>query len=398
MRVDTSKRDGGDLAIFDLARAGAALTVLVAHGRSLLLLDLKDQPNLSAAGRLFYGATSLGHQAVIVFFVVSGALVTRAILRLEAGGAWSARNFFVARLSRLWTVLLPCLVLGGVLDRLGTALGDGLVYAGRYGALRPWAPPEPIRLDLMTLAGNVGFLQTIAVPTFGTNVPLWSLANEAWYYLAAFLLWSAWRKRARPVFAGLWAGGALLLWLVVLTPDMRWLAPTWAIGAALTVFGPGLRSPVGGWRLRLLTTLSLLAAVAGARATAVHHLLAGDYSVAGATTLWLWAWQGWQPRDSAALGLVRRVAQLTYSLYLSHFPLLAFLAAVLLRNQRVPFGLAGLAVLFASCGAALGYAGLIWWSFERHTGAVRAWAARRLAPQEPHIRAAVQPSLEGTVP
>ena len=249
MRVDTPKRDGGDLAVFDLARASAALAVLVAHGRSLLLLDLKNQPNLSAAGRLFYGATGLGHQAVIVFFVASGALVTRAMLRLEAGGAWSARSFIVARLSRLWTVLLPCLILGGVLDRLGTALGDGLVYAGRYGALRPWAPPEPIRLDLMTLAGNLGFLQTIAVPTFGTNVPLWSLANEAWYYLAAFLLWSAWRKRAQPVRAGLWAGGALLLWLVVLTPDMRWLAPTWAIGAALTVFGSG--APPSGWRLAL---------------------------------------------------------------------------------------------------------------------------------------------------
>ena len=236
------------------------------------------------------------------------------------------------------------------------------------------------------------------MPTFGTNVPLWSLANEAWYYLAAFLLWSAWRNRARPVRTGLWVAG--LVWCVVLTPDMRWLAPTWAIGAALTLFGmkPRRSVPETRWPWRLLTTCLLLAAVAGARATAVHHLLAGDYLVAVATVSWLWTWQKWQPRSSVALRAVRRIAQLSYSLYLSHFPLLALVAAVVLRNQRLPFDQAGLSLLLALCLAALGYAALIWWCFERHTGAVRVWASRRLAPAGPPIRVAVHPSLEGTVP
>jgi peptidoglycan/LPS O-acetylase OafA/YrhL len=34
-----------------------------------------------------------------------------------------------------------------------------------------------------TFVGNLAFLQTIAVPIFGTNGPMWSLANEFWYYL-----------------------------------------------------------------------------------------------------------------------------------------------------------------------------------------------------------------------
>ena len=31
--------------------------------------------------------------------------------------------------------------------------------------------------------GNAAFLQRILVPELGTNGPLWSLANEFWYYL-----------------------------------------------------------------------------------------------------------------------------------------------------------------------------------------------------------------------
>ena len=31
--------------------------------------------------------------------------------------------------------------------------------------------------------GNLFFLQTIFVPPFGSNAPLWSLSFEFWYYL-----------------------------------------------------------------------------------------------------------------------------------------------------------------------------------------------------------------------
>ena len=36
--------------------------------------------------------------------------------------------------------------------------------------------------------GNMFGLQTILVPSFGGNFPLWSLANETWYYILFPLL------------------------------------------------------------------------------------------------------------------------------------------------------------------------------------------------------------------
>ena len=55
--------------------------------------------------------------------------------------------------------------------------------AGRGAPERP-----PLHLDAATFWGNLVFLQTILVPTYGTNALLWSLANEFWYYMLFPLL------------------------------------------------------------------------------------------------------------------------------------------------------------------------------------------------------------------
>lgn len=384
-----SPRTYTELVAFDVARAAAALAVLLAHGRSFLLLDLKDQPALSWFGRFFYAVSALGHQAVIVFFVVSGALVTRSMMVLEASGHWSWQTYASARLTRLWTVLFPCLLLGGCLDTLGMRFGDQLVYAGHYGALRTSAPAVPIRLDPLALAGNLAFLQTIAVPPYGTNVPLWSLANEAWYYVCAFLAWSIVRERSQPLRAVACLAGFALAFAFVLTPDMRALAPAWVVGAFLA-----LRLPAPGrWAgqtapharsvsLARICALSLLAiTIAVARANAVQHQLAGDYAVAGSAALCLLAYRNWHPRLSSGIWITRRIAQLSYSLYLSHFPLLALIAALGLANRRMPLGPQSLLVLTATLIAAVTYAVVLWWCFERHTLRVRRratnWLERR---------------------
>ena len=66
-----------------------------------------------------YLVSGLGHQWVIVFFVLSGYLVGGSVLRSVRTGSWSWRAYLLARLSRLYVVLLPALLLGGALDWLG---------------------------------------------------------------------------------------------------------------------------------------------------------------------------------------------------------------------------------------------------------------------------------------
>ena len=187
----------------DALRAGAAALVLLSHARSLVFRDA--EPGLSWPAALFYGVSGLGHQAVIVFFALSGLVVTTSMLRLAASGRWSLPRFAKTRLVRLWIVLLPCLLGGAMLDRLGLALA-----MPPYGIPAVSHPAPPIDLGLGTALGNLLFLQTIAVPVLGSNGPLWSLANEAWYYVLAGFGFAAWQARRRPGIALGFAGAALV--------------------------------------------------------------------------------------------------------------------------------------------------------------------------------------------
>ena len=367
-----ARRDAADLVAFDIARALAALAVLLSHARSFVLLDAADEPSLSLTGRAFMAISGLGHQAVIVFFVVSGALVTRSLLLLETAGRLSVARFAVPRLTRLWVVLLPCLALGGLLDHVGFETAADAVH---YGVLRLSAPGDPPVLDAPTFVGNLAFLQTIAVPTFGTNGPLWSLANEAWYYLAAFLAFVAGGRQRRPAQRVAGLVGLSVLALGIMTATLWLYLPVWCLGAALA---PVLGMPAGRrkvWTGRA-ALVGFVLALAGSRLMVGRWPATGDYALACATAAVLWAFADRRSGPGFAARFTRGVARMSFSLYLSHLPMLAFVAAVAFGGHRVPIGPQGLMRLGGVLTLSLAWAGLLWWAFERHTGAVRRWVER----------------------
>jgi peptidoglycan/LPS O-acetylase OafA/YrhL len=190
MQTSTDFSAGDDMApaisrtenrqILDWARALAALAVCVSHIRNLLLQDYT--PGLGAAGKAFYFVTNYGHSAVIVFFVLSGFFVGGSVLRASGESRFSWGSYLADRGTRLWIVLLPALVVTLLWDKTGLLLGHGGFYAGTEGNADQTANVAS-QLGLATFICNGAFLQTIVCPTYGSNGPLWSLANEFWYYL-----------------------------------------------------------------------------------------------------------------------------------------------------------------------------------------------------------------------
>ena len=173
-------------------RGAAALVVLLGHTRSLFFSSLSGTGDLSnAAHDLGRGATSrlglvtMGNEAVIVFFVLSGYLVGGSAIRDLKNGTWSWKRYLIQRLTRLWIVLLPALLFGVAVDHSGLRMfaGTHSVYTGPPGlCVVPCNVAD--RVTPAVVAGNAVFLQTIIVDTAGSNNALWSLANEFWYYLA----------------------------------------------------------------------------------------------------------------------------------------------------------------------------------------------------------------------
>ena len=64
----------------DLVRGLSALLVMLGHLRSFLFLDFGELHGAGVIAKLFYFCTGLGHQAVMVFFVLSGYFVGGSVL------------------------------------------------------------------------------------------------------------------------------------------------------------------------------------------------------------------------------------------------------------------------------------------------------------------------------
>ncbi|MGV6852790.1 MAG: acyltransferase family protein [bacterium] len=166
----------------DFIRGVSALLVCAGHIRSAVFVDYVDVVSPSFVDKVFYFVTGLGHQAVMAFFVLSGFFVGGSIVSKSTGFNW--KQYLIARLSRLWSVLLPALIFTLIVSLILKS-GYQDVLDGKYRELWLSGPSSssPAVYNVKTFFGNMFFLQTIYVPVFSINGPLWSLSNEFWYYL-----------------------------------------------------------------------------------------------------------------------------------------------------------------------------------------------------------------------
>jgi len=329
-----------------------------------------------------YFFTGFGHQAVMVFFVLSGFLISSTILRSHILGAWSWREYAVNRATRLYVVLIPGLLLGFLWDRLGSwrFAPDGL-YSHAIRDLGPAVPLE--NLTPGAFFGNLLFLQTIRFPTFGSNGPLWSLANEFWYYVlfpAAFgaaLAWAGRRVGAAIVLTGVALGVCAFIGWSMLIGFLIWLA---GFGLVLLYSRIQMRSRRAVFVFVLISAFLLCATLFTSRKIWENSLLS-DLAVGLAFAVFLFAAlqsaMGEESRRYSAVA--HEFAGFSYSLYVLHFPFLLFLRAWFVPQQRWQPTALHLLQAAVVGGICLLFAWLVSLFTERKTSDARKWVKRLLA-------------------
>ncbi len=372
MKLTSATPAAGQNAAFDLARGLAALAVLANHLRGFVFLNWEEAGNPGALWAGYYFITSLGHQAVIVFFVLSGYFISSSVARAAGAGRFDYLEYAAKRLARLWVVLLPALLLTMVWDQLGMRLSSGAFYSGAYAGTffsGPIASDASEAYAPATLLANVFFLQTITVPPFGSNGPLWSLANEFWYYVLFPL-----------VFIGLRSGASLVsraMQLALSIGLLVWLPPEIALYGLVWLMGFGVH--LASQRLQRSPVARGLAIWVGAVGFGV--LLAAprllhtsgwpmDFVLAAAFALWM-SGIGSSPHSGKTLPGADLLARASYTLYLTHFPFIAFICAIAFDGRRYLPGVEGALAYAGILILALAYAWSVYWLFERRTAAVQ---------------------------
>jgi len=289
----------------DLVRVLAALAVVIAHFGYFGILDAGQAAAMPDFGR----------EAVIAFFVLSGFVIAYSAEHRNR----TLRDYAIARCARLYSVVLPVLLLAFVLASIAAGPAHAPVDDA-YQLRKPWGY---IPFHLLFLGDLWSFTER---PPW--LLPYWSLDYEAWYYVlfgAAWYLQGRRRLLAVAVVLGvtgprLWlllpvwlAGVALYRWqktgtLPVAPARIGWLLSA----AAVALWGwldpePALRALANGaWpfpAMRLGSADRVLADYAVAAMVLVHFACARH---AGFTAL---------VRVAPA---IRRMAAHTFTLYLSH--------------------------------------------------------------------------------
>lgn len=358
-------------AHLNMLRAVAAFAVLLGHWRNLFFVDWPDVRGKNFVLEVFYFLTKFGHEAVVVFFVLSGYLIGRSVVRAIRDGKWSVKHYAFHRLIRLELVLLPALILCWMWDMAGLRLfPHSPIYMGTSGiTILLYKIPEWISLP--TFLGNAAFLQTILVTPFGSDAPLWSLANEFWYYVLfpcmvmALLpqfgkvkrLLSASLLIATALFIGKWMFGGFFIWL---------------LGVAL-IFLPGLRRLRGAWYLAFFA-LSGFLVFAQLLLTADPRKMEGkidtDYIIGPLVAILLYALLH-APHHAGKTyeKFAKRTAGFSYTLYLTHLPLLVFCAAWMRRREQPNWKFAAIPLVILCVTVAYSYG--VAMLFEHRTDSIR---------------------------
>ena len=373
------------IVFFEFARGISAQAVVLGHALNIFLPGIFMVPGK----RVFY----MQSFAVVIFFVLSGFLITSAVLKKRSHAGFTFGHYLLDRVARVVYPLLPAIALIVALDFL--------VF---HGSTR--LPFINIHLNLQTIVGNFTLLfnhpvlQEIAARTstgwinvkpVGTGAPLWSIVAEWWIYVAFGILVLIVLQGKRMGFLRV----ALLLFAIAVPLGYMghgsYESLAWIIGMLYAIAGPTMR------RLPVSAHLWLFGLATGAFFTGLHYtgqnLHSGITVVAAAVAFChlFFAVEGRAARthdagDTSDRGSLRLVAgnwfvsgsvflsSFSYSLYLVHFSFMTyiwyFLHSTLSAWQLIP-----LSLIICNVVAYIYYL-----LVERHFHKVGKWLKRHLLP------------------
>lgn len=324
----------------DVVRGAAALLVVLSHARLYLHTaigeDIGGQP---AWAKIALMPTSFGKESVAVFFVLSGLLVGGQVVRQLRRNAFDAPTYAVNRLSRLWSVLVPGLLLTSLVD-----FAARVTFGSRTNDLTSDYDASPL-----AWLCNAAFLQQSRCAPYGSNDALWSLSYEFWFYVlfAAAAVAVASFARGR-VLAGVAATAVALGAVAAFGLHLLALLPAWLIGVGLAVV---IETKPGWLRGRALIPAGLVLAAGGMVVSNLMHatepvkfILVG---VASSPLIAALAVQNPSPRSFAGVPFraLAAVGVWSFSLYVFHLPVVKHAALAVTPGLGIPAQIAAIYLL-----------------------------------------------------
>ena len=362
----------------NFARWAAAFFVVISHVRQIVFVDFGLVQEKTLIIKALYLLTGLGHEAVVIFFVTSGYLVGAVTWGRWKTSGVDVREYIIARVSRIYVVLIPALIIGLALDLIGMYwINSSELYtnSGKYFALSLGNTSE-LTMNAKTFLGNLLMLEGVLVSYLGSNGTLWSLVYEWWYYCIFALIAAAIIDKRRLGFRLLYAilAGVIVIWLPA--KIVLWGA-VWMLGflayewLRLDALKP---PPIFGLSMLIASLIFSRISRTNSGLDPLYLEFTRDFCVGISFVAWMVS-TGRIKRPMRWVGVHAKFAGFSYSIYLFHFPAMLFVVAagfqyfgLLFKMQPSLFGVGYLVgvvlLLYIYCFALSELT-------EKYTGAVR---------------------------
>ncbi|WP_248927132.1 acyltransferase family protein [Paenibacillus hamazuiensis] len=362
---------------FDALRWISAFYVLIFHLRPVLFKGFSNLENQTLFIKIIYTITSLGFEFVLLFFVLSGFLISSSVIRSIQEGTWSWKTYLTNRLTRLWIVLIPALILTNLWAQFQlTNYPDSYFFNDN--------------MKITDFLGNMFFLQGVFVDNYGGNLALWSLANEFWYYILFPCIVLTFKSKRLP--QKIMYGSIVIVSGIVLGKEIMMFFLVWLLGTLLVILPSPpisrnilLRGMLPLNMICLAVSLFIGKYFAGNANDPFAQRFSAEFlvSLCFASLLYIILHsvnQRAEAINSRRFNIHVFLAGFSYTLYLTHYPLINFIRVWLgdgtwgVWNPDLKHFLLSLMVT----AMILGYALVVAYLTEMRTDKVRRWVGQLL--------------------
>lgn len=313
MKNNIRKLDGYSSIFLDSIRLLCALIVVVGHCSQILILNWP----------LNEGIFEFGHGAVVIFFVLSGYVIAHTTSSKKR----SLSDYLVARFSRLYSIYFPAIIITLLCALLSYLLNKSIYLQYDRGN-------NVVRYLLTLLFCNEIWFSSAAPPI---NGPFWSLGFEFWYYILFAIIYFKWDTKK----------GKVLFYLVCLFvgPKILAMLPIWCVGW-LAYKVKTVRIKINA--ARTISIFSLIIACflikafpafpyqVGYKPLYMANAFLSDLLIALFVGFSFWILPTnleTKIKDSALIKKFRFFSNLTYPIYLFHFPMLVVYRCFLYQSK-----------------------------------------------------------------
>ncbi|MDO8368160.1 MAG: acyltransferase [Saprospiraceae bacterium] len=312
--MEEYKFEEGSSIILDLIRGVSAQVVVIGHGISFFgIFKFLHEPNFPWMQEI----------AVLIFFLLSGFLITYSTVKKKLNDVnYGFNHFFIDRFSRIYGAFIPAIFFVLTIDLISINI-------------TPESYNFESAFNLKTFIGNLFMFQdypifsflAINVTSFGSARPFWTLAIEWWIYLWFGYIMLVILKNKKMTLLNI-----LILTFLSIVPVYNLLKGRgdglivyWLFGAIIFIFST-LNLLVGISQKFKIFIVIILSGLSLVRAYLIMNAYDPIFAFLLAIVLWLLIDIYKNKNISIRIAqIIRFNASFSYTLYLVHYSILAFL-------------------------------------------------------------------------